>query len=123
MAPTNLAGLVIDGLDHTFAPNAVIRTGPPVDAIGWLGEIDAVAGMGIDDKQPVPGVEARGTIVGHTGLVGCNEASVGGRFLSGIRNRAALLIDSKRPVHGSGWNGQKVFPVGAVVNKEVAVAL
>ncbi len=41
MAPADFAGLIVDGLNHTFAPNAVIRTRPPVDAIGWLGEVDA----------------------------------------------------------------------------------
>src|SRR5580704_10414157 len=63
MAPTNLAGLVVNGLDHTLAPNAVIRSSPSVDAIGWLREVDAVARMGVDDEQPVPAIEARGPVL------------------------------------------------------------
>src|SRR6202046_3417008 len=121
MAPTNLAGLVVDGLDHTPAPNAVIRSSPSVDAIGWLREVDAVAGMGVDDEQPGPAIEAGGTVVSHSALVGRNPSSIVGRFFGEIRNRAALLIDSQRPVHGPERSGQKILPVSAVKNKEVAV--
>src|SRR6202041_831129 len=122
MAPTNLAGLVVDGLDHTLAPNAVIRSSPSVDAIGWLREVDTVARMGVDDKQTVPAIEAGRTVVSHSALVGRNQASIGRRFLGGIRNRTALLIDSQRPVHWPERNSQQILPVGAVKNKEVAVA-
>src|SRR5712692_5927355 len=122
MAPTNLAGLVIDGLDHTLAPNAVIRARPSVDSIGRFCKVNAVTGMSIDDEQPVLGIEARGAVISHTALVGCNQASIGRGFLGGIWNRTALLIDSKRPVHGPERNRQKVLPVGAVKHKEVAVA-
>src|ERR1700732_1172915 len=120
MAPTNLAGLIVNGLDHSLAPNAIIRTRPSVDSIGGLGEGNAPAGMSIDDEQAVLGVEARRTIIRHPGLVGCNKPSVGCRFLVRIRNRTALLIDSKRPVHGPERSGQKVIPVRAVKHKEVA---
>src|SRR5580698_6625737 len=122
MTPTNLASLVIDSLDHTLAPNPVIRTCPSVDAICRLGKVDSVAGMGIDDKQTVLGIEAGRTVVGHTALVGRNQASIGRRLFGGIWNWTALLIDSKRPVHRSKRSGQKVFPVGAIKNKKVAVA-
>src|ERR1700733_15515487 len=122
MAPTNPAGLIVDVFEAAFAPNAVIRPCPAVNSIGRLGKIDAVTGMGVDDKQSVPGVEARGTVVGKTSLVGGNQASVGRRLLGGVWNRAALVIDSKRPVHRSEKSGQKVFAVRAVENKEVAVA-
>jgi len=53
MAPADFAGLIVDGLKHTFAPNAVIRTRPPVDAISWFGKVDRVAGMGVDNEQSV----------------------------------------------------------------------
>src|SRR5208282_2495943 len=122
MAPTDFAGLVIDGLDHTRAPNAVIRARPSVRSIGRLGKVDAPAGMGVDDEQTLPGVEAGGTEIGKTAFVGCNQASIGRRFLGRIRNRTALLIDAKRPVHGPERSGEKVLPIGAVQNKEVAVA-
>ena len=114
--------MIIDGLNHPLAPNSVIRTRPPVDSVGWLRKVDAIAGMGVDDKQPVPGVEAGGTVVGQTTLIGCDQTSVGCWFLGGIWNWTALRIDSKRPVHGPERSGQEVLSVGAVENKKIAVA-
>src|ERR1700704_4430254 len=122
MAPTDLARLIIDGLNYPLAPNIVVRACPSVDSIGWLRKVDAVAGVGVHDKQTISGVEARGTVVGHTALVGGNQASIGRWFLGGIWNRSAFLIDAKRPVHRPERSGQKILPVRAVENKEVAVA-
>src|SRR5207302_9161641 len=122
MVPTHLTSLVINGFDHAVAPHPVVSTRPTVDAISGLGEIDTVAGMGANDKQAVPGVEAGGTIVGHSGLVGRYQPAVRRRFLQGVRNRTALFIDSKRPVYGAERNRQEVLPVGAVEYKKVAVA-
>src|SRR6202021_4281390 len=84
MAPTNLASLVIDRFDNTFPPNAIVRTCPSVDSIGWLGKIDAVAGVCVDNEQPILGVEARRTEVGHAPLVRRQMASTGRRFLGRI---------------------------------------
>src|SRR5450631_3906147 len=106
MAPTDLAGLVVDGFDHTLAPNVIIRTRPSVDSICRLGEIGAPTGMGVDDKQTVLRIEARRAIVGKSAFVGRNQASIGGRFLGGIRNWPALFVDSERPVHRSERDGQ-----------------
>src|ERR1017187_3031959 len=114
MAPADLAGLIVDGLDHGLAPNAVIRARPPVKTIGRLGKVDAVAGLGIDDKQPVLGVETGGTVVGQTTLVRCNQASIGSRLLGGIWNRTALFIDSKRPVYRPERCGQEIPSVRSV---------
>src|SRR5260370_36672600 len=97
MRPTDLAGLVVDGFDHALAPNAIIRARPPVKSIGRLGKVDAVAGMGIDDKQSGLGVEAGGTEVGKTLLVGCNPAPIGRRFLCGVWDAVARPYDSKPP--------------------------
>src|SRR6202041_3099590 len=87
MAPTNLAGLVVDGLDHTLAPNAVIRSSPSVDAIGWLREVDTVARMGVDDKQTVPAIEAGRTVVSHSASFGPIRRPSGPGSLAGITNR------------------------------------
>src|SRR5271169_1574968 len=122
MAPTDLAGLVVNGLDYTRAPNLVVRAGPTVDSIGRLSEVKAPTGMGVDNKQTVLAVVARRTVVGHAPLVGCNEASIGGGLLGGVWNRTTLIIDSKRPIHRPERNGQEILPIGAVENKEVAVA-
>src|SRR5579863_384238 len=114
MAPSDFAGLVVDGFDDPLAPNVIIRACPPVEAIRWLGEVDGIAGMGVHDKQSGFGVEAGGTKVGEAVLVGCNKASIGRRLLGGILNRSAPLIDSQRPVYRSERRGQKVLSVRAV---------
>src|SRR5258708_19453778 len=122
MAATNVAGLVIDGLDPPLAPNAVTRARPSVDSIGRFCKVNAVTGMSIDDEQPVLGIEARGAVISHTALVGCNQASIGRGFLGGIWNRTALLIDSKPPVPRPERNRQKVLPFGPLHPKEVTLA-
>src|SRR5580658_5290110 len=50
MAPTDFAGLVIDGVDDAFAPQPVVGAGPSVRAVGGLGEIETVARMRVDDE-------------------------------------------------------------------------
>src|SRR5450755_3708571 len=122
MAPADLTGLVIDGLEDSLAPNPAVRARPAVDAIGGLGKINAPTGVSVHDKQSVPGVKAGGAVVRHAGFVGRNEASIGRRLFGGIGNRAALRIDAQRPVHGPEWRGQETLAVGAVKHKEVAVA-
>src|SRR5882724_9425391 len=122
VAPTNLASLVVDGLNYSFAPNTIIRAGPAIHSIGWLGRVEAPTGMCIDDKQSVLSVETGRAIVGQTTFVWRDQATVGRRLFLRIRNWPAILVDSQRPVHGSVGNGQKVLAVGAVENKEVAVA-
>src|ERR1700676_2387964 len=122
MAPAELAGLVVDGLEDSLSPDAVIRARPSVDAIGWLGKVNAPARMSVDNKQPVSCVETWGPKIRQAALVGRNQASVRRWFLVRIGNGTALLIDSKRPVHGTEWSGQKILAVGAVKHKEVAIA-
>src|ERR1700676_2498819 len=60
MAPAELAGLVVDGLEDSLSPDAVIRARPSVDAIGWLGKVNAPARMSVDNKKPVSCVETWG---------------------------------------------------------------
>src|SRR5271156_3673269 len=69
MRPPNLAGLVIDCFDHALAPQTIIRPRPAVGAIGGLGEIDRVTGVGGDDEQSRLWVETGRSIVGHSALV------------------------------------------------------
>ena len=122
VTPADLAGLVIDGLDYTFAPQAVIGAGPSIGAVGRLGEIDAVAGMGIDDEQAGFRIEAGRAIVGEAAFVGSNQAAVRRRLLGGIRNGMAFLVDAQCPVHRAKGNGEEALAIGAVEDKEVAVA-
>src|SRR6266436_719567 len=122
MAPADLAGLVIDGLEHARAPNIVICARPSVGSIGRLGKVDAPARMGIHDKQTIFAIETWGTVIGKTTLVGRNKPSIGGRLFGRIRNRTAVLIDSKRPVQRPERSGQQVLAVSAVENNKVAVA-
>src|SRR5437879_685342 len=122
MAPTDVASLVIDGLDHALPPNSVVCARPSVDSISGLGKVDAPARMGIHDKQTIFCVEAGRTIIGKTTLVGRNQASIGGWLLVRIWNRTALFIDSKRPIHRPVRHSQEIRPVGAVEHDEVPVA-
>ncbi len=46
MGPANLAGLVIDRLQHALAPQPIIRARPTIGAIRRFVEIDAVGGVG-----------------------------------------------------------------------------
>jgi hypothetical protein len=94
VAPAKLARLVIDSLNHTSAPHAVVGAGPAIESVGGLGEIEAKARVRVHDEQAVLRVETRRAIVGHAGLVGSDEAPVGCRLFRGIGYRAALLVDA-----------------------------
>src|ERR1051326_8789682 len=121
MAPPDVPGLVLNSLDHSRAPNVVVGPRPTIDPIGWLGKINAPAGVCTHNEQAGFCVEAGRTIIRHAALVGRDQAAVGSCLLSGIRNRAALFIYSERPVHWTEWNGEQTLSIGAVENKEVAV--
>src|SRR5258708_31877285 len=94
MAPANLACLIIDGSDDTSAPETVIRACPSISAVRWLGEVDAVAGMGVHDKQACLRVKTGRAIVGESCFVGCDETSVGCGLFRWIWNRTALVVYS-----------------------------
>src|ERR1051326_7350737 len=121
MVPPDVPGLVIDSLDHSRAPNVVIRPSPAIDPIGWLGKINAPTRMGTHNEQAGFCVEAGRTVIGHATLVGRNEAAIGGWFLRRIRNGPALFIYSECPVHWTEWNGEQTLSIGAIEHKEIAV--
>src|SRR5580698_2182546 len=121
VTPANFAGLIVDGIDHALAPNAIVGASPAINSIGRLGKIDAPAGMSTDNEQTVLGIEARGSIVGESALIGGDQASVRCRLLRRIRDRAAVFINSERPIYRSKRNGQQTFSVGAVEHEEVSV--
>src|ERR1700678_2533960 len=106
MSPANFSSLVINGLNHAFAPKAVISACPAISTVGRLGEVDAEAGVSIDDEQAGLGVEAGRTIVRHAAFVGGNEASVGSRFFVRIGNRTALVVNAQVPIHGTKRSSQ-----------------
>src|SRR5271155_5482143 len=122
MAPANLSRLVIDGLDHAFAPEAIVGACPSIVTVGRLGEIDAVAGMSVNNKQACLRVEAGRTIIRHAALIGRNQAAVTCGFLRRIRNWPALLVGSEAPVHRSKRSCQQTLAVRAVQHEEEAVA-
>src|SRR5580698_1791297 len=62
MGPADLAGLVIDRLQHALAPQPVIRTRPTVGTIRGLVEVEAEGGVSIDNKQASLRVEAGRTV-------------------------------------------------------------
>src|ERR1700761_5813608 len=100
MAPANLACLVVDSFDDSLTPKAVVGASPAVVSISRLGEVDAPAWVGIDDEQACPGIKARGAVVGHAALVGCDEASVRRGFFGRVGNRPAVFVDAESPVCG-----------------------
>src|SRR5579871_3514138 len=122
MAPADLSGLVVDRNNHSLSPYSVVCARPTVDSIGWFGKVKTPARMRVDNKQSILCVKARRTIVGHPAFVRRNQSSVGGWFFRGIRNRATLLIDAKRPVYRAERRGQKILTVGAIEYEEIAVA-
>src|SRR5271165_1029904 len=122
MAPANLSRLVIDRLDDALAPEAIIRACPSIVAVSRLGEIEAVAGMSIDDKQARLRIEAGRAIIRHPPFIGRNQAAVGCGFLRRIWNRPTLLVGSQAPVDWSKRGRQQTFTGRAVQHEEIAVA-
>ena len=122
VGPADLAGLVVDGFEDAFAPDAVVGAGPAEGAVGGLGEVDAVAGVRVDDEQAGLGVEAGRAVVGQAAFVGRDQAAVGRGLLCRDWEWAGLLVDAQRPVHRAEGRGEQALAVGAVEHEEVAVA-
>src|SRR5579863_8507682 len=120
MAPANLTGLIIDGFDHAFSPNSVIRTRPAVSAVSGLRKINTIAGMCVDDKQSILCIEARRPVVCHSAFVGRNEPPIGGWLFGWVRNRAALRIHAQRPIHRTEGSSQKALPSGTLEHEEIS---
>src|SRR5215469_5678691 len=99
MAPAYGARLVVDRLEHSFAPHVVVRTRPAINSVGWFREVDTPTRMCIDDEQAILRVETWRAIVREAAFIGRDDASIGRRFFGRIRNWSALLVDAKRPVH------------------------
>ena len=78
--------------------------------------------MRAHDEQPGLRIEARRAVVGQAAFVGRDQAPVGSGFLRGIRDRLALLVDARRPVHRAEGRGQQALARGPVEHEEVAVA-
>src|SRR5277367_6809422 len=62
MGPADLAGLVVDRLQHALAPQSIIRTRPTIGTVRRLVEVDAVGGVSTDNKQAGLRVEAGRTV-------------------------------------------------------------
>src|ERR1700729_702598 len=122
MGPADLAGLVVDRLQHALAPQPIIRTSPTVGTIRRLIEVEAEGGVSIDNKQTSLRVEARRTVVGESTLIRCNQAPVGRRILRRIWNGTALLVDARSPVHGAERNREQALAVGPIQNEEISIA-
>src|ERR1035438_2254983 len=121
MAPANLARLVIDCFNNSFAPQTVIRTCPSIGAVRRLGKVDAITRMRINNKQPRLGVETRRAIVGQTALVWSNKSAVRCGFFLRVRNRPAQLVNSRCPVHRAIRNRQKALSIRTIQYEEVSV--
>src|SRR5206468_4300896 len=121
MRPTDLAGLIIDGFQYAFTPDAVIRPCPSESSVGWLGEVNPVARMCADHEEPGLRVKAGRPVVCHAALVRSDQSAIAGGLLLWIGNRASLLVYAERPVRGSEGHSQQALPIGAIDHKEVAV--
>src|SRR5215469_8174277 len=99
--PSNLPCLVIDRFNNGLAPHTVICSGPAVETIRRLREINAPAWMSIHDEEPILAVETWGLVVCHSCFVWRDQAAVRRRLLLGIRNRTAFLVDSQCPTRRS----------------------
>src|SRR5258708_26256611 len=106
MRPANLAGLVINRLDHALAPQVIVGAGPAVRAVGWLGKIDAVAGMSSYDEQSGLGIKTGRAKVGHPTLVRRDQTSIGRRLLGRIGNGMTLFVNPEGPVHRPKRHGE-----------------
>src|ERR1700677_3384775 len=122
MRPPDLACLVIDCFDHALAPQTIIGPGPAVSAVGGLGEIDRVTGVGGDNEQSGLWIETGSSIVGHSTLVRRYQTPIGRRFLGRIGNGTSLLIDPKGPVDWAKGNGEQALTVGSIEHEKIAVA-
>src|SRR5262249_54324008 len=122
MVPLDLPGLKIDSSQECLPGNSIICAGPAVRAVYGLEEIDAVSVLRADDEQTGLWIETRRTIIRGTGFVGRDETAVARRFLCGIGDGAALIVDPGRPIHCREWNGEQALTVGTIEYEEVAVA-
>src|SRR5882757_45806 len=121
MGPAQLARLVIDRLQETFAPQSVICTCPAIGAIGWLREIEAVTRMRIHQKEPRLRIKARRAEVRKTAFIRRNQASIGCRLLCRVRDGMAILVHTEGPVHGAKWHSQQTLAISAIQYKKVAI--
>src|ERR1700733_6297455 len=121
MGPPDLAGLVIDGIEHSAVGDAIVSASPTPGSVLGLCEIDTVANAGTHDKQPGFGVEARRSIVGKAAFIRRDQPAIGCRIFFGIRNWLALFVDTQRPVRRTKRDGQETFAGGAIEYEEIAI--
>src|SRR4029079_12506178 len=101
VAPARLGGLVVERAQHAVAVDAVVGARPPVLTVLFLEEVDAVGVVGAHEEQPRGRVEARGTVVRASGLIGGDQTSVARRLFGGIGLRTSGFVHAAGPV-GSG---------------------
>src|SRR3954471_809337 len=75
MRPTDLAGLIIDGFQYAFTPDAVVRPCPSESSVGWLGEVNPIARMCADHEEPGLRVKAGRPVVCHAALVRSDQSA------------------------------------------------
>src|SRR6266481_1224580 len=122
VAPSDFAGLIVNGFDDPFAPDCIVRAGPTVSAVGGFGEVDRPTRVSGNDEQSGPGIETGGAVVGETGLVGGDQPAVRSRFFGRIGNRASVFIHPQSPVHWAIGQRQETLSSGPIQHEEVAVA-
>ena len=122
MRPLHLTRLVIDRFQHAFAPHAIISACPAERAVRGLREVDPIARMRADNKQPGLRIEARRPVIRQPALVRRNQPAVRSRIFRRIRNRLSLLIEARRPVHRTERSRHQALAGLPVQHEEVPVA-
>ena len=125
MAPSHLAGLVIDGLQRApDVAHVAFGRGPSLRTRVCICEIEETVGLRrADVEQPRIGVEARRRPVGGATRARRHERSRHNRILRGIADRLSLCVDLLRPVRRVDHpRRQDVLAVGAIEQEEMSVA-
>src|SRR5579875_2767061 len=78
MRPADLTRLIVDCFQNALTPNAIIRACPAECAVLRFGEVDAVAGMRVDNEEARLWIEAGRTVIRHAAFIGSNQATVAG---------------------------------------------
>src|SRR5690348_16629951 len=98
MFPTDLAGLVVDGPQHAFGPDAVVCARPAVIAVFRFGEPQRIAGLCAHDEQASSWIKTGRTKIGHPPFIGGDEAAITRGLFAGIGYWLAIAAYSFGPV-------------------------
>src|SRR5437868_1713295 len=122
MTPSNLAGFVVERLQHGLPAPAAIVAAP---TFGFFGVVEDVVfterAARVDVEQTCCGTETRRRPIGCAALIRRNERAIDLRLLGRIGNWLALGVNAFCPIGLDEFGSRDVGPVGTIENEEVAV--